>query len=160
MESLASQIRITNGRGAGGESFADHGARNRRMLVLSQDSVIRDLAEVILKSGGFVVDQAETLLDVRSLAATRPVFGCVVDCRRIVARGTKLLRQVAELGSLHAVALVDKGDAERSHDARSAGASALLECPFESQELVGIVAGLPPSRSAAGRPDSAPGAAR
>ena len=128
--------------------------------MLSQDSVIRDLAEVILKSGGFVVDQAETLLDVRSLAATRPVFGCVVDCRRIAARGTKLLRQVTELGSLHVVALVDKDDSERSHDARSAGASALLECPFESQELVETVIGLPPRRAPAEGAGSADGAAR
>jgi DNA-binding NtrC family response regulator len=134
-------------RAAAGPAPADGaavGLRSRRVLVLSSDSVIRDLVEVILKSHGLIVEQAETLLDVRSLVATRPVFACLADCRRSAARGGKLLRQVAELGLVHAVALVDRTDGDGEAAARSAGVSAVVRCPFENRALVEVLAGLPP----------------
>jgi len=122
------------------------GTKVRRVVVLSQDSVIRDLSEVILKGHGFIVEQAEALLDVRTLVATRPVFACLVDCRRLTARGTKLLRQVAELDLIHSVALVDAGDSEGEVAAYAAGAVAVVACPFENVALIAAVSGLPEFR--------------
>jgi DNA-binding NtrC family response regulator len=129
-------------------SFGAEDPGLRRVVVLSRDSVIRDLSEVILKSHGFIVDQAETLLDVRSLIATRPVFACVVDSRRTTGRGPELLRQIAEPRTVHLVALVDKWDAGELSGAQAAGASAAVGCPFESQALVAAITDLPPLRCA------------
>lgn len=108
----------------------------RTVLVISHDSVARDLLAVILKKDGFRVDEVETVLEARALLETRPYFACVLDARPLFAAGPELLRQLAVATPPNLVLIADEGNGETLAAAKAAGAVAVLTRPFENDAIL------------------------
>ena len=115
--------------------------KGKLVLVVSCDSVTRDLLAVILKKDGYAVEEVETILEAKLHLATSVFFACIVDGRSLFSAGRELLRGLNAKPAFLAV-LADEEDGELLTAAAAAGAAAVVTQPFQRNAILQVLKNL------------------
>ena len=115
--------------------------KGKRVLVVSCDSVTRDLLAVILKKDGYAVEEVETIPEAKPHLETRALFACIVDGRSLFSAGRELLRGLTAKPAF-LVVLTDEENGELLTAAAAAGAAAVLTQPFQRNAILQVLKNL------------------
>ncbi len=114
----------------------------KSLLVLSTDSVGRDLLSVILKRRGFRVSEASSEAEARAILTARKFQAVFFDMRpRTFAAHETAEQLIGDFPDQAFVLLADERDELTLNRMMATGAEAVLTHPFEGNSLLRVLSG-------------------
>ena len=110
------------------------------VLVVSDDSIVRELLAVILKRRDVKVATASSRSQALALLDAQNFRACFVDARAIAVEGRDLLADLRGRDCCGRLVLVaDERDDELLSSAMAGGAAAILTQPFEGDAVIRVL---------------------
>ncbi len=108
---------------------------DERLLVLDDDSLIREVLAERLARRGYRVDKAASLAEARRLLARTTPDLALLDVKLPDGEGTELLQELADEGAVPCVMMTAHGTVASAVEALKIGAEDFLEKPFTLDRL-------------------------
>lgn len=112
---------------------------NERVLVVDDETSVRDVVRAYLEREGFIVDVAENGASALELIASKSPRLIVLDLMLPDVSGEEVARQVRERSDVPIIMLTAKGSEEQKLAGFDRGADDYLTKPFSPRELVARV---------------------
>ena len=117
-----------------------HMAAMKRILVVDDDALIRDVIRMVLDDEGYEVVEAENGQHALATASTNPPHLILLDMNMPVMDGWAFAHAYAALPGPHAPIVVCTAAADAQHRADEIHAAAFLVKPFSARDLRAKVA--------------------
>ena len=119
-----------------------HQENQANLLIISSDSIARDLLEVILKQQGFKVDPARNFTQGLEVIKKNEYDAVFIDTRWHGAAPGRLMLDISHHSSQNhplVIFIVEDNDSSSMRKIRQAGADTIIRYPFGHHDIISVM---------------------